>query len=140
MKYLLEQDVQGTMGEQKYKSTIRWRNGVLIADEPEKIGGRDSGPDPHTLLLSSLVACVLATLRMYIDHKKLDIPEITVRANMGQRINAGTGEITTRIERSVSFGDTHLTPEIRTRLLEIAESCPISKILKGNIVITVPSE
>lgn len=135
MKYLLEEPLQGTIGQQKFKSVIHWKNGSFIADEPEKLGGQDLGPDPQTLLLSSLVACTLATLRMYSDHKKLAIPEITVRANMAQRINAGTGEITTHIDRWVSFGDTALEPAVRERLLEISDSCPISKLLKGNVTI-----
>lgn len=140
MKYLLEQAVQGTIGEQKFKTSIQWRNGVLITDEPEKIGGKDLGPDPHTLLLSSLVACTLATLRMYVDHKGLDIPAMTVSANMERRIRGGTGEIVTRIDRSISFGGTPLDDKLKERLLEIAESCPISKILKGNISIDTSAD
>lgn len=136
MKYVLEKAVRGTIGAQKFKTSIQWRNGALITDEPEKIGGKDLGPDPHTLLLSSLVACTLATLRMYIDHKKLDIPEITVEANMAHRINGSTGEITTHIEKSIAYGNTAIDPERRARLHEIAERCPISKVLKGNITIS----
>ena len=140
MKYVLEKAVLGTIGGQKFKTTIKWRNGTLITDEPEKIGGKDLGPDPHTLLLSSLVACTLATLRMYIDHKKLKIPEITVEANMAHRINGSTGEITTHIEKSISYGNTTLDPERKARLLEIAERCPISKVLKGNITIATVAD
>lgn len=132
----LQQGVRGVIGEQKFKTAIHWRNGVLITDEPEKLGGQDIGPDPHTLLLSSLVACTLATLRMYVDHKKMSIPEISVEANMSQRINAKTGEITTRITRSTSFGETDLDPQTKARLLEIAENCPISKVLKNTVTIT----
>lgn len=64
MKYLLENPIKGTIGSEKHLTTIYWRNGVLITDESEKLGGKDLGPDPYTLLLSSLVACTLATLRM----------------------------------------------------------------------------
>ena len=135
MKYQLSEAVQGAIGEEKFKSSIQWRNGIFITDEPEKLGGRDLGPDPQTLLLSSLVSCTLATLRMYIDHKKLSIPEVKVSANMAQRINAGTGEITTHIDRWVAFGETPLNPAVSQRLLEIANSCPISKLLKGTVTI-----
>ncbi len=55
MKYILENPVKGNISEQKYKTSIVWRNGVFIADEPEKLGGQDLGPDPYTLLLSSLI-------------------------------------------------------------------------------------
>lgn len=54
----------------------------LITDEPEQPDELDLGQDPYTPLLSSPVACTLATLRMYIDHKGLAISEIEVRADM----------------------------------------------------------
>ncbi|WP_118194165.1 OsmC family protein [Albibacterium indicum] len=140
MKYIMEKPVKAIIGEQKYKTSIHWRNGEFITDEPEKIEGKDLGPDPHTLLLSSLVACTAATLRMYIDHKKLNIPEITVEANLGQRINSRTGEITTRIDKSISFGDTEVDDKLKQRRIEISGSCPISKILKGNVTIETPDD
>lgn len=133
MKYILEDPVKGKIGEQKFKTVISWRNGEFITDEPEKIGGKDLGPDPHTLLLSSLVACTLATLRMYIDHKGLDIPEITIHANLGQRVNSRTGVTTTHIDKSIFFGGTQLDSAVEERLLEIAARCPVSKLLQGEV-------
>ena len=82
MKYSLENPIQGTITQEKYRASIQWRNGVIIADEPEAVGGKDLGPDPYTLLLSSLVACTLSTLRMYIDRKGWEINSITVTVNM----------------------------------------------------------
>ncbi|MCD9019188.1 OsmC family protein [Parachryseolinea silvisoli] len=132
MKYMLEAPVRGAIGIEKFKTAIHWRNGVLIADEPEKLGGKDLGPDPYTLLLSSLVSCTLATLRMYIDHKGLEIPEIEVEANMFQRIeNNGT---VLRIDRKIDLKNL-VDPELQERLIRVAEDCPVSKILKGNITI-----
>jgi putative redox protein len=130
MKYILEYPVKGIIGMQKYKSYIHWRSGVLIADEPEKLGGKDLGPDPHTLLLSSLIGCTLATLRMYIDRKGLAISEIKVEANIFHRIEQQ--DIITLIERKITFND-ELDAEVQKRLLRVAEQCPISKILKGSI-------
>lgn len=133
MKYILETPVKGTIGTQKYKTAIHWRNGVLITDEPEKLGGKDLGPDPYTLLLSSLVACTLATLRMYIEHKGLAISEIEIEANMFYKIE--NKETMVHIERKIQFRE-QLDPEVQQRLLRVAENCPISKILKGNINIS----
>lgn len=133
MKYMLENPVKGTIGLQKYMTAIHWRNGVLISDEPEKIGGKDLGPDPYTLLLSSLVGCTLATLRMYIDHKGLNISEIDVEANIFCKIE--NKETVAYIERKILFRDPP-DPVIQQRLLQIAENCPVSKMLKGNINIS----
>ena len=133
MRYMLSKPIQGTIGLQKFKTAIHWRNGVFITDEPEKSGGKDLGPDPYTLLLSSLVACTLATLRMYIDLKELTISEIEVEANIFYKIEDKA--TVAHIERKILFRD---LPDLgmQERLLKVAENCPISKILKGTIRIS----
>ncbi|MDM1296142.1 OsmC family protein [Sphingobacterium sp. N143] len=132
MKYILENPVTGHIAQQKYTTTIQWRNGEFITDEPEKLGGKDLGPDPYTLLVSSLVSCTLATLRMYIDKKGLDIQEIQVTSNMYLRIEKE--QVVTYFEREIKFGQL-LEDDLVERLQQIAEECPISKILKGNAVV-----
>lgn len=132
MKYLLETPITGTIGREKYKTVIHWRNGILITDEPEKLGGKDTGPDPYTLLLSSLAACTLTTLRMYIEHKNLTVPEIQVEANMFHRLQ--NQEMVMLIERKIEFQNIE-DLELKQRLLQVAENCPIAKILKGTIKI-----
>ena len=82
MGNLLEHNIEGTIGTQKYLCTISWRNGKLLMDEPESVGGNDLGPDPYSTLLASLAGCTLSTLRMYIDRKGWDIPEIKISLNL----------------------------------------------------------
>ena len=48
MKYKMDKPVTGSIGIEKYQSTIEWRNGKFFADEPPDIGGKDTGPDPYT--------------------------------------------------------------------------------------------
>lgn len=131
MKNLLENEVTGHIGSEKYLCTISWRNGTFIMDEPETIAGKDKGPDPYTTLLASLAGCTLSTLRMYIDRKGWDIPEINISLNLYLENNV---EPTTVITRIISFPKT-IEQEIKNRLLIIAEKCPVSKILKNQIVI-----
>lgn len=130
MTYILETPIRGAIGSEKFRTAVHWRNGVLITDEPEKLGGKDIGPDPYTLLLSSLVSCTLATLRMYIDHKGLEIPEIEVEANMAYRIENNGAFL--HIDRKIDMKNL-ADPELQERLIRVAENCPVSKILKGNI-------
>lgn len=131
MENALENDITGHIGIQKYLCTIYWRNGQFIMDEPEKIQGQDLGPDPYTTFLASLAACTLSTLRMYIDRKGWDIPEINISLNFYQESNP---ELTTTISRSISF-PTEIEDDVKKRLLIIAEKCPVSNLLKNNIVI-----
>lgn len=131
MANLLEQDLTGKIGTQKYLCTISWRNGKLLMDEPENIGGNDLGPDPYSTFLASLAGCTLSTLRMYIDRKEWDIPEINISLNFSQTQNS---ELETIISRRISFSK-EITTEQKERLLLIAEKCPISKLLKNKITI-----
>lgn len=122
--------VSGHIGTQKYLCTIFWRNGQVIADEPVVIGGKDLGPDPYSLLLASLASCTLSTLRMYIDHKGWPISEINIALDLTREAE---GE-STIISKTLTFPPT-VSEEQKTKLLVIAEKCPISKILKGTITI-----
>jgi putative redox protein len=128
---ILENDIVGSIGIQKYLCTIHWRNGTLMMDEPTDIGGQDKGPDPYTTLLAALAGCTLSTLRMYIDRKGWDIPEISVQLNMYQETENG---LLTTIKRAIHFPET-VSSEQKERLLYIATKCPVSKILENNIVI-----
>ena len=130
MKYKMDQPVHGNIGTTKYQCTIEWRNGKFIADEPENNGGQDTGPDPFTLLLSSLTSCTLITLRMYIDRKGWAIDNIEVDTNMHQ-VKDGTTIITT-INRDIRFLS-EVSEEQKKRLLQIADACPVSKILENQI-------
>ena len=130
MKYKLEKPVQVAIGATKYQCIIEWRNGQFIADEPVASGGEDTGPDPYTLLLSSLASCTLITLRMYIDRKGWDIPGIPLQANLYQETKED--KVTTIIDRDILFTGA-VTEEQKLRLQEIAASCPVSKLLEGDV-------
>ncbi len=131
MANLLENNIEGKIGTQTYLCTISWRNGTLLMDEPESIGGQDLGPDPFSTFLASLAGCTLSTLRMYIDRKGWDIPEISISLNLEQQIGKA---LETTISRIITFS-TNISAEQRERLLIIADKCPISKLLKNKITI-----
>jgi putative redox protein len=130
MQYKFDKPIAGSIGVEKYLCTIEWRNGKFIADEPESTGGKDLGPDPHTLLLSSVASCVLMTLRMYIDRKNWDVASIKVNVNLYQETVDGV--TTTIIDRDILFGDS-VPDDQKSKLKEIAGLCPISKILENDI-------
>ena len=131
MEYLLENNIEGEIGTRNYLCTIFWRNGKMLMDEPKSVGGNDLGPDPFSTFLASLVGCTLSTLRMYIDRKEWNIPEIKISLNLYQETNE---KLETTISRTISFSG-EVSEEQKGRLLIIADKCPISKLLKGNITI-----
>lgn len=118
------------IGTQLYKTEIKSPNHILIADEPESNGGNDLGFDSKELLASSLAACISITLRMYADRKKWNLTEVKVEVTLDR----DPSENKTKIERSIQlFGD--LDADQKTRLLAIANKCPIHLILSNPIEI-----
>ena len=130
MEYKFEKPIIGTIGTEKYECTIEWRNGKFIADEAIPLGGKDVGPDPFTILLSSVASCTLITMRMYIDRKGWDIPRIAVNVNMYKK---------TTDEKSNTIIDCNIIflcvvkEEQKLRLQDIVKHCPISKTFENGI-------
>jgi putative redox protein len=115
-------------------------NHQLNGDEPRSAGGSDLGPSPYELLLMSLGACTSMTLRMYANHKQLELDdiEITLRHDRVHADDcADCVEQPRRIERISReiqlFGS--LTDAQRQRLLEIADRCPVHRTLESELQI-----
>jgi putative redox protein len=100
----------------------------LVADEPIELGGEDTGPSPYEYLATSLASCTAITLRMYAQRKAwpLENAEISVSFEIAQD--------KTTFDRKIQLVGA-LTPEQRDRLLDIANRCPVHKILTGKIEI-----
>ena len=121
-------------GNGPYAQFVTAGRHVFGADEPESLGGRDTGPDPFEFLLAGLGACTAMTLRMYADRKKMPLVRVEVRLRHLQRATAGK-DIRDIFERVIALtGD--LTSEQRQSLLEIAERCPVSKTLRQGLDIS----
>ncbi len=128
-------------GPGRFTQRITAGRHVLGADEPEAYGGDDTGPTPYDLLLAGLGACTAMTLRMYAERKKWPVGAITVgldhekiHASDCESCETEDGRID-RIDRVLHIeGD--LTPEMRARLLEIADKCPVHRTLMSETVIT----
>jgi len=101
-----------------------------VADEPREAGGGGRGPGPHALLLSSLGACTAVTLRMYAARKAWPLTglEVEVAFNPEGTPADGASEIRRRITLRGA-----LTAGQRERLLEVANKCPLHRVLTGTV-------
>ena len=116
-----------------YRVTLTNPQGhTWYADEPVEKEGLDTAPNPMQILLSALGACTTVTLEMYADHKDIKIEHIQVDLALNPAGDPEAGQ--NNIVRTITLkGD--FTEEQYKRLLKVAESCPVHKLLTSNIQI-----
>jgi len=120
--------VRVTTAEGRFGQIVRVGSHEWRADEPPDLGGDDTGPDPHELVLAGLGACTSMIIRAYAHRKGWPLLSVDVRVS-GRR--EGSGFV---IGRAIHLtGD--LDAEQRARLLEIADDCPVAKTLSGPITV-----
>ena len=122
--------------EEKFTTRIKAGNHGLIADEPESFGGNAFGASPYELVAAGLAACTAMTLRLYADRKKWDLREVYVhiaheKSHPEDCLNcdAATSKIDKFTRELELIGE--LDAEQKTRLLEIADRCPVHRTLEN---------
>tara|TARA_Y100000588_G_scaffold370358_3_gene440394 strand:- start:7626 stop:8831 length:1206 start_codon:yes stop_codon:yes gene_type:complete len=129
-----EDEVVVHTGAEGYKTDIRAGNHGLVADEPVDVGGTD----PYDYLLTSLGSCTGMTLRMYADRKKWPLEGVTVHLRHGRIHAEDCEDCKTKegrvdvIRKTIAF-EGPLSKDQKTRLLEIADRCPVHRTLSGEI-------
>ena len=109
----------------RYRQDITIRDKFqLAADEPQDLGGDDTGATPTELVLAGLGSCKAITIQMYAERKGWDLKSVDVdvahhQVNREDRISV----------RLYLAGN--LTDEKKQRLLEIADKCPVHKLLQS---------
>lgn len=121
---------------EKFQVEIKADSGhIYLADEPEAVGGDNTGPNPYNYLLGALASCKIITVQMYAQRKGWPVEEIEVNMSH-KKIHASDchdcdSDPNARIdliETEISFkGD--LTLEQIDRLKKISERCPVHRTL-----------
>ncbi len=125
--------------DHKFTQHISTNSHYWLADEPKKVGGKNTGPDPYEHLLAGLGACTSMTLRLYAERKKLPIEHIKVELShtRNYNIDCDNCEVQQGIEaiiRKISYVGT-LDAKQEARFLEIADKCPVHKTLHNNVAV-----
>jgi putative redox protein len=121
------------------KATIEARHFSWVADEPLAAGGTDLGPTPYEMLLGSLAGCIAITLRLYANHKGIELTEVGVTLEF-DRVHADDCDscdesadgwidrITSQVTIPGVFDDAQ-----RKRLTQVARRCPVHKTLANGV-------
>jgi putative redox protein len=137
--------ISATVGASGFRADVQAGPHAFIADEPIPLGGTGLGPTPYELLLGALSSCMAMTLRMYADRKKWPLQSVTIqlrtdRAHEKDCEQCETAEVgPPRIARRIELAGP-LTDEQRTRLLQIADRCPVKQTLERGLKVEPVSQ
>ncbi|WP_426357251.1 alpha/beta fold hydrolase [Pseudocolwellia sp. HL-MZ19] len=121
----------------KFAQHVSTASHYWLADEPTRVGGNNTGPDPYEHVLAGLGACTAMTLRMYADRKELPIKHIKVDLTHTRNYeddceNCEQLNGMEAIVRNISY-EGELNEQQKQRFLEIADKCPVHKTLHNNV-------
>ena len=97
----------------------------LATDMPISLGGQGSAPEPHDYFDVALATCKALTVTHYARQKEIPLTGISVEVSHDASrekdgFYAMTAELTLR---------GNLNDEQRAKLLEVAERCPLHKLM-----------
>ena len=95
---------------------------TIITDEPETLGGTDTGPAPHELLPAALASCISTVVAMYAQRKEWEIGEVRVDVVYDHE------SVPRRFDVTVHLPD-GLTQDQIDRLGRVADTCPVRRAL-----------
>ena len=125
------------------RSEIQIRQFNLTVDEPEVLGGQDSGPNPVELILGALATCQEITYRLYAD--ALDIPldgvAVTVTGDLDLRgffaVDDQVRPGFTAIRTEVTLDSPASAAEIERLKATVNKHCPVLDILQNTTPVSL---
>jgi putative redox protein len=130
--------------DEKFTTHLKLGDHYFIADEPTSFGGNNFGPSPYEFLSAGLAACTAMTIQMYARRKNWKVENVTCHINYSkdhavdcEHCEEDSAKIDTFTREIKLTGN--LSEEQKTKLLQIADKCPVHKTLhtKTQIITTL---
>lgn len=103
----------------------------MVLDAGVEEGGSNLGPNPTRTLEGALAACGVMTIKMYARRKGWDVESAEIRIRRGESEDSHVPHV---LEKELTLtGD--LDEAQRARLLEIADKCPVHRMISGGVAV-----
>ena len=138
---LPEEGIVAKTGHGKFGTEVHTVSHRFVADEPRSYGGDDTGPTPYDMLNAALGTCTAMTMKMYADRKGWPLESVSVKvthernhAEECDHVEAmEEGKKMQALKRVIDIRGDELDEEQRTKLIEIADKCPVHRTLEGEL-------
>ena len=121
-------------GDEMFTTQLKLGDHNILADEPKTFGGNNFGPSPYEFLSAGLAACTVMTIQMYARRKKWEVDNVSCHIDYSkdhavdcEHCEEDSAKIDTFKRKITLTGN--LTAEQKTKLLQIADKCPVHKTL-----------
>ncbi len=121
-------------GDEMFTTQLKLGDHNILADEPKAYGGNNFGPSPYEFLSAGLAACTVMTIQMYARRKKWEVANVSCHIDYSkdhavdcEHCEDDSAKIDTFTRKITLTGN--LSEEQKTKLLQIADKCPVHKTL-----------
>jgi len=131
------QVVASLNADDNFSTPMKVGNHFMMADEPKSFGGNDFGPSPYELVSAGLSACTAMTIQMYVKRKGWDLQNVKVHTSYSKTHAKDCEDCENSSTKIDTFNrEIILTGNLdnaqKTRILQIADKCPVHKTLHND--------
>jgi len=97
---------------------------VIATDEPQSLGGGDTGPAPHELLPATLASCIATMISMYGERRGWPLSGLNVEVEYDPE------SVPRHVEVVVNLPDGLAADQVE-RLQRVADTCPVRRAMEA---------
>lgn len=120
-----------TIPGERFAAALSTDGHPFIIDADPVDGGAGLGPNPTRTLEAALAACGVITMRMYAERKGWPLESASIEIRRAASDNAHAAHILDKTTRLIG----PLNDEQRRRIIEIADRCPVQRIVTQGVEI-----
>jgi len=130
----------------EYLTNVTINDHHVYFDEPESTGGTDKAPTPMQMALGSLGACIVMTIKIYLDMKKWPFKSVHCAIRYSKDKVDDPEQLTEEEQEYVRGHFLHTISAVVTvdadfddkqleRVKNVAGKCPVHKLMEGSVLI-----